>query len=97
MVQEAFSIVSLAKYEELCHVKSFSGFFQLSITSLYMDLQYLRSGFIPQIWAPVNYFFSEISHPGDQKKGGCEWYEGCYFFWEKMGPCCHIIRIKGPI
>jgi hypothetical protein len=21
-----------------------------------MDLQYLRSGIIPQIWAPVNYF-----------------------------------------
>ncbi len=69
MVQEAFSILSLAKYEELCHVKSFSGFFQLSITSLYMDLQYLRSGFIPQIWAPVNYFFGEISHPGDKRKG----------------------------
>jgi hypothetical protein len=70
--------------------KTSSGFFQLSITSLYMDLQYLRSGFIPQIWAPVNYFLGEISHPGDKRKGVMNGMKSLLVL-EK------IIRIKGPI
>lgn len=61
----------------------FFWFFPAFNYKLYIDLQYLRSGFIPQIWAPVNYFFGEISHPGDKKKGVVNGRKGVIFFGKK--------------